>query len=114
MDEPVGFEFLVSLLICSSVAEVTQQSKARHKNDFVSAFSPIIADATATAWKGAPTDIREKLRKVVAVWRERSIFEPPLQAALESRISGKTAQAQIRIQTQPRAPPRSSLLGAGS
>ncbi|KAL1878075.1 hypothetical protein VTK73DRAFT_8126 [Phialemonium thermophilum] len=66
--------------------EVTQQSKARHKDDFLVAFSPVIAEATATAYKGAPTEIQAKLRRVVDVWRERRIFEQPIQAAIEARI----------------------------
>ncbi len=84
----VDFEFLVSLLICSSVTEVTQQTKARHKDDFVMAFSPVIAEATAAAYKGAQSDVQSKLRKVVTVWRDRTIFEPPIQAAIEGRIEG--------------------------
>src|SRR3569833_204878 len=85
---PLGFDFLVSLLICSSVTEVTQQSKARNKDDFIVALSPVIADAMATAYKGAPADVQNKLRKVVLVWKERSILEAPIQAAVEARIEG--------------------------
>lgn len=66
--------------------EVTQQSKARHKEDFVVAFSPVIAEAIAAAYKGAPSEVQNKLRRVVDVWRERSIFEVPIQTAVESRI----------------------------
>ncbi|KAK5656153.1 hypothetical protein OQA88_4913 [Cercophora sp. LCS_1] len=66
--------------------EVTQQSKARHKDDFLQAFSPFIADATATAYKGASTDIQSKLRRVVDVWRERAIFDPATQAGMEARL----------------------------
>ncbi|KIH88679.1 ABC multidrug transporter mdr2 [Sporothrix brasiliensis 5110] len=66
--------------------EVTQQSKARHKDDFVVAFAPVIAEALAAAYKGAPSEVQTKLRRVVEVWRERNIFELPIQAAVESRI----------------------------
>lgn len=66
--------------------EVTQQSKARHKEDFVLAFAPVIAEAIASAYKGAPSEVQAKLRRVVEVWRERSIFEQPIQAAVETRI----------------------------
>ncbi|KAK1760937.1 RNA polymerase II-binding domain-containing protein [Echria macrotheca] len=67
--------------------EVTQQSKARHKDDFVQAFSPYIADATALAYKGASTDIQSKLRRVVDVWRERNIFERDVQDAIDARLN---------------------------
>lgn len=55
--------------------EVTQQSKARHKEDFIIAFAPIIAEATASAYKGANSEVQNKLRRVVDVWRDRSVFD---------------------------------------
>ncbi|KAA8648849.1 CTD-interacting domain-containing protein [Aspergillus tanneri] len=66
--------------------EVAQQSRARRKDDFLIAFSPIIAEAVSTAYKGASNDIQQKLRRVVEVWRQRSIFELPIQEAVESRV----------------------------
>ncbi|KAL4759212.1 RNA polymerase II-binding domain-containing protein [Aspergillus foveolatus] len=66
--------------------EVAQQSRARRKEDFLIAFSPIIAEAVATAYKGASNDIQQKLRRVVEVWRQRNIFEPPIQDAVEARV----------------------------
>lgn len=69
-------------------AEVTQQTKARHKDDFLQAFSPFIADATAMAYKGASADIQAKLRRVVDVWRERNIFDAATQTAMEARLDG--------------------------
>ncbi|KAI9706467.1 MAG: hypothetical protein M1836_003473 [Candelina mexicana] len=66
--------------------EVAQQSKARRKDDFLLAFSPIIAEATATAYKGATHEVQQKLRRVVEVWRQRQIFELPIQEAVEARI----------------------------
>lgn len=50
------------------------------------AFAPVIAEAIASAYKGAPSEVQAKLRRVVEVWRERSIFEQPIQAAVETRI----------------------------
>ncbi|OJD16856.1 hypothetical protein AJ78_03000 [Emergomyces pasteurianus Ep9510] len=66
--------------------EVAQQSKAKRKQDFLIAFSPIIADATAIAFKGASNDIQRKLRRVIEVWRQRNIFEEPIQQAVEARV----------------------------
>ncbi|KAI9837781.1 MAG: hypothetical protein M1819_006715 [Sarea resinae] len=68
--------------------EVVQQSKARRKEDFLIAFSPIIAEATATAYKGSTNEVQQKLRRVVEVWRQRQIFELPIQEAIEARIDG--------------------------
>ncbi|OAA77481.1 DUF618 domain-containing protein [Akanthomyces lecanii RCEF 1005] len=66
--------------------EVAQQSRIRRKEDFIIAFSPIIAEATALAYKGAPTEIHGKLRRVIDVWKDRNIFEAPIQNAIESRL----------------------------
>lgn len=68
--------------------EVCQQSKVRHKEDFLVAFSPVLAEATSTAYKGAPSEVQQRIRRVVDVWRDRGIFEEPIQAAVEARISG--------------------------
>ncbi|KAH7032811.1 RNA polymerase II-binding domain-containing protein [Microdochium trichocladiopsis] len=67
--------------------EVTQQSKARHKEDFLVAFSPVIAEAVATAYKGAPLEVQTRVKRVVDVWRERNVFEEPIQQAAEARLT---------------------------
>ncbi|MCJ1246118.1 hypothetical protein MMC30_003323 [Trapelia coarctata] len=67
--------------------EVAQQSKARKKEDFLIAFSPILAEATSTAYKGATNEVQAKVRRVVEVWRQRQIFELPIQEAVEARIA---------------------------
>lgn len=54
----------------------------------MTAFSPVIAEAMAAAYRGASPDIQNKLRRVVDVWRDRNIFEAPIQAAVEARIDG--------------------------
>ncbi|GAO19716.1 uncharacterized protein UV8b_06438 [Ustilaginoidea virens] len=66
--------------------EVVQQSRIRHKEDFVIAFSPVVAEASATAYKGAPAEIQAKLRRVIDVWKDRSIFEAPIQEAIHARL----------------------------
>lgn len=66
--------------------EVVQQSRARSKTDFLLAFEPIIAEATALAFKSADSNVREKVRRVVDVWRERNIFDGRIQEGIESQI----------------------------
>ncbi|CEI65724.1 hypothetical protein FVEN_g7593 [Fusarium venenatum] len=66
--------------------EVAQQSKIRHKDDFIIAFAPVIAEAASAAYKGAPAELQAKLKRVIDVWRDRSIFEAPIQAAIDARI----------------------------
>lgn len=67
---------------------MAQQSKARKKEDFLIAFSPIIAEASAIAYKGATTELQSKLKRVIEVWKQRLIFEPTIQDAIEARIDG--------------------------
>ena len=45
-----------------------------------------MAEATQTAYRSSPPDIQGKIRRVVEVWRSRSVFEAPIQAAIESRL----------------------------
>ncbi|KAI0433382.1 RNA polymerase II-binding domain-containing protein [Xylaria sp. FL1042] len=66
--------------------EVAQQSKARRKEEFLVSFSPAVAEAVAVAYKGAPHDVQQRIRRVVDVWRERNVFEGPIQQAVEARI----------------------------
>ncbi|KAJ9645796.1 hypothetical protein H2199_002836 [Coniosporium tulheliwenetii] len=79
--------------------EVVQQSKARKKNEFVAAFSPIIAEATTTAYKGATHDVQQKLRRVIEVWRQRLIFDPAIQDAVE-RGAAAPQELQPLVQAQ--------------
>ncbi|KAK4199885.1 RNA polymerase II-binding domain-containing protein [Triangularia verruculosa] len=66
--------------------EVTQQTKARQRDDFINAFGPVIAEATASAYKGANPDVQNKLRRVVDVWRDRSVFDKDTILSLYERM----------------------------
>ena len=55
----------------------------------------IIAEAIATAYKGASEALQDKLRRVVDVWRQRQIFDPPILEAVEHRIKGKQTSSSI-------------------
>ena len=92
----LDFDVGVCLLMTTGITEVAQQSKARRKDDFLIAFSPVIAEATATAYKGATNEVQQKLRRVVEVWRARQIFEVPIQEAIEARIDGMTPVSSSR------------------
>ncbi|KAK3997664.1 regulation of nuclear pre-mRNA domain-containing protein 1A [Cladorrhinum sp. PSN332] len=67
--------------------EVTQQTKARLKEDFLNAFAPCIADATYVAYKGASPEIQTKLRRVVDVWKDRSIFNKDIIQDVYSKLA---------------------------
>lgn len=66
--------------------EVVQQSRARGKTDFLTAFEPQIADAVALAYKNASQEVQGKLKRVVEVWRQRNIFATAIQDSVEGRI----------------------------
>lgn len=74
------------------VNEVAQQSKARKKDDFLIAFSPMIPEASAIAYRGATHEVQTRLRRVFEVWRQRQIFEVPIQDAVEARINGTSRE----------------------
>ncbi|KAL6703603.1 hypothetical protein ACN47E_009463 [Coniothyrium glycines] len=66
--------------------EITQTSRMRKKEEFLRAYEPIIAEAVAIAYRGSPTDIQNKIRRVVEVWRQRQIFSLPIQQDVEKQI----------------------------
>lgn len=52
----------------------------------------MIAEASAIAYKGAPNDIQQKLRRVVEVWGQRLIWEPDVQTAIVAKIDGNSSR----------------------
>ena len=68
--------------------EIMQQAKSRRKEDFLVAFMPIIAEATAVSYKGATQEVQNKIRRVVEVWRQRQVLDKGIQDATEARIDG--------------------------
>lgn len=61
----------------------------RKKEEFLRAYEPILAEATTVAYKGSPHEIQNKIRRVVEVWRQRSIFNAAVQQNVERSIDGK-------------------------
>ncbi|KAF7511179.1 hypothetical protein GJ744_005076 [Endocarpon pusillum] len=68
------------------VNEIVQNSRARRKDDFPNAFSPIMAEAVQTAYRSSTTEIQQKIRRLIEVWRSRNVFEVPIQDAIEARL----------------------------
>ena len=50
----------------------------------------------AAAYKGSSNEIQQKLRRVVEVWRQRAIFEQPIQEAVETRVDGMFLKFDFR------------------
>ncbi|QSL65669.1 hypothetical protein MERGE_002982 [Pneumocystis wakefieldiae] len=54
--------------------DVTQQSKARKREEFVNAFSTVIAEAMENAYRHGTQDVQNRLKHVVNVWEQRNVF----------------------------------------
>lgn len=68
------------------MTEIVQQSKIRKKDEFLKAYDPIIVEATTAAYKGSSSDVQNKIRRVVEVWRQRQVFTPQIQTQIEGAI----------------------------
>lgn len=68
------------------VNEIVQNSRARRKDDFPNAFSPIMPEAAQTAYRSSTTEVQQKIRRLIEVWRSRNVFEVPIQDAIEARL----------------------------
>lgn len=57
-----------------------------------------IIESVTVAYKGAPIELQSKIRRVMDVWRQRSIFDPATQEAAEAAIEGieKSRPAALR------------------
>lgn len=47
-----------------------------------------MAEAIALAYKGAPSEIQNKIKRVIDVWRDRQVFEQAIQDAVDGRVAG--------------------------
>ncbi|CCX15843.1 Similar to UPF0400 protein C337.03; acc. no. O74814 [Pyronema omphalodes CBS 100304] len=74
------------LMLIYLANEIVQQSKVKNRVEFGNAFTVLIVDGAETAYKGCPADIQNRIRRVVEVWRQRSIFKPEVQAEIEQRL----------------------------
>jgi len=68
--------------------DVVQQSRARKKDEFPRAFSPVIPEAMEIAYRGVTTDVQGKLRRVLDVWRQRGVFPLNILGEIDQRLDG--------------------------
>ncbi|KAG8531383.1 uncharacterized protein KY384_003012 [Bacidia gigantensis] len=93
--------------------EIAQQSKTRKKPEFLTAFSTVIVEGITIAYRSASSEIQKKLQYVVDVWRQRNIFEPPIQEAVDTKLaeldknrtSKKALGGSLFSSNSPSAPP---------
>ncbi|CAN6651835.1 regulator of Ty1 transposition protein 103 [Trichomonascus vanleenenianus] len=66
--------------------EVVQNARARKKDEFVQAFGAVMPAALASAHRQTSKEVRDKIKRVVDVWRQRQIFGPAVLAAIDTQI----------------------------
>ncbi|KTW30914.1 uncharacterized protein T551_01466 [Pneumocystis jirovecii RU7] len=66
--------------------DVTQQSKARKREEFVNAFSTVIAEAMENAYLHGTQDVQNRLKHVANVWEQRNIFSENVMMDVNKRL----------------------------
>ena len=90
--------------------DVAQQSRARRKEDYIRAFSAVgfidficlilikvMVDAFQAALIGSPPETREKIKRVLDVWKQRQIFEPHLLKQLSNMMEKSCSGVPTKI-----------------
>jgi len=67
--------------------EVIQQSKFKRRGEFVDAFAPVLPGALAGAYAVSNLATRDRIVRVVKVWRDRAIFSPQDQQNIEAALA---------------------------
>ena len=69
--------------------EVSQQSRVKRRTEYPEAFGKVIAPAVANILRHVPADVQGKVRRVVDVWRQRTVFAPDVLARLDVVVKEK-------------------------
>lgn len=75
--------------------ELVQQSKIKKKDDILAAFLTLVGDGMIVAYRGAPPDVQNKLKRLSEVWRQRNIFDQASQEAMEAQIMGMLSRDHL-------------------
>ena len=69
--------------------EVSQQSRAKRRTEYPEAFGKVIAPAVENILRHVPVDVQGKIRRVVDVWRQRTVFAPDVLTRLDAVVKEK-------------------------
>lgn len=69
--------------------EVVQHSRAKKREEFLTAFAAVVPDALGSAYKSAANEVRARIKRTVDVWRQRNIFTEGVLYKIESQFNGK-------------------------
>lgn len=64
---------------------MVQQSRARKRQEFTDAFASVIPDVVSETYKVVPKDIKEKIKRVIDVWKQRTVFSQPVLDDIDSK-----------------------------
>jgi regulator of Ty1 transposition protein 103 len=67
--------------------EVVQQSRARRKDEFITAFATVLPNSLEQVYTEATVDSKNKIKRVVQVWGQRQVFPKDVLEDIDSRIS---------------------------
>lgn len=84
------------------VNEVVQQSRARKREEFTGAFASVVPDALADTYRQVPKDVKDRIKRVIDVWKQRMVFPPETLEIIDNKVL-----------TAPAAPSSSSGMMAG-
>lgn len=98
--------------------EVVQQSRARGKQDFLLAFEPIMIEGVGASYKGQSSETQNKIRRVVEVWRQRSVFDRKILEGVEAKMTeldkSKTSKSGGKLGGSLFGGPAANGAGAGN
>lgn len=66
--------------------EVIQQSKIKRKTEFVEAFGKVLPCALPKAYAQSDLPTRDRIMRVVRVWRDRNVFDSQTQLNIEQAL----------------------------
>ncbi|KAH3676059.1 hypothetical protein WICMUC_002356 [Wickerhamomyces mucosus] len=79
--------------------EVIQQARNKRRMEFVDAFSKVLPSSIKEAYDNVPEKIKQKITKIVNIWRERRIFSTDL-TILDIEIIGSGPSTKAPIPQQ--------------
>lgn len=66
--------------------EVIQQSKIKRRGEFAQAFGVTLPQALEAAYAQSDPPVKDRIQRVVKVWRDRTIFTPEEQNRIEESV----------------------------
>lgn len=82
---------------------MVQQSRARKREEFTGAFAAVVPDTLADTYRQVPKDIKDRIKRVIDVWKQRMVFPPETLEMIDKKVL-----------TEPGAPSSSSGMAGGS